>query len=222
MSDIGKGFSLVEVLVSLFVVSFAAVCITGLQQMVGEQNRDNFVHSAVLKLASERMEEVLQYGLVAEIEALDGLQEIITEEQTETELILEWNIAAPDAVYNAGADLRDLKLQIDWLNSKGEQQTFTYSVQINLLRLLDPDGGLAAAEAAIIESFLKTNEVIYFEPKMGYKKGAFVIYNSELFEATAVNEVGNGHPRDVDNPGVVAEGWKSLGLIDDPELAGLF
>ena len=224
-----KGFSLVEVLVSLVVVCIAAASITGLQQMVGKQNRDNFVHSAVLKLATEKMEEVLQYDLVADIEKLsERPPQKITEEQTGTELILRWDVVTPDPVYDAGTDLRDVKLQIDWLDSKGDPLTFTYSELINLTRLLDQNGDPAAAEAAIIESFLKTNDVIYFEPKMGYKKGSFVIYNSELFEATAVHDVGNGHPRDVDNPSAVADGWKSYGSIDNPalvdnkELATLF
>ena len=219
-TDIVRGFSLVEILVSLLVVSIAAVNISGLQQVVGGQNRDNFIHSAVLKLATEKMEEVLQYDLVAKLEALsDRLPEKITEQQTQTQLVLEWDVTTPDVIYAAGADVRDVKLQIDWQDSKGDQQAFTYSEQVNLAQLLNPNGGKAATEAAIIESFLETNEVIYFEPKMGYKKGAFVIYNSELFEATEVHSVGNGHPRDVDNPTVVADGWVSYGSIDNPELA---
>jgi len=230
MFNIGKGFSLVEILVSLFVVSMAAVNITGLQQMVGEQNRDNFTHSAVLKLATEKMEEVLQYKFVADIEALPvqcpkdipAKEEpcVVTDKQTNTPLGLAWEVATLAAAYDAGTDLREVKLRIDWQDSKGEQQFFTYSEQVNLAQLLNPNGGgPAAVEAAIIESFLKTNEVIYFEPKMGYKKGAFVIYNSELFEATAVHSVGNGHPRDVANPTVVSEGWKSYGSIDNAALA---
>ena len=53
----------------------------------------------------------------------------------------------------------------------------------------------------------------------GYKKGAFVIYNSELFEATSVHSAGNGQPREVGNPAIVADGWKSHGLINNPALA---
>ena len=217
-SEIAKGFSQVEILVSLLVVSIAAVNITGLQQVVGEQNRDNFIHSTVLKLATEKMEEVLQYDEVAEIEALAQLPPLkITEKLTD--FTLNWDVATPDAGYGAGANVRNITLQIDWNDAKGDPQVFTYSEQVNLALLLNPNGGRAAAEAAIVESFLETNEVIYFEPKMGYKKGAFVIYNSELFEATAVHSVGNGHPRDVDNPTVVSEGWKSYGAIDNPALA---
>lgn len=217
-TGIAKGFSLVEILVSLFVVSIAAVNISGLQKMVGDQNRDNFIYSTVLKLATEKMEEVLQYEEVAKLEALPNLAPLkITEKLTD--FILNWHVAAPDSVYAAGANVRDVKLQIDWNDSKGKPRVFTYKEQVNLALLLNPNGGAAAAEAAIVESFLETNEVIYFEAKMGYKKGAFVIYNSELFEATAVHQVGNGHPRDVDNPVAVADGWKSYGSIDNPELA---
>jgi hypothetical protein len=77
----------------------------------------------------------------------------------------------------------------------------------------------AARGETIIESFFKTNDVIYFESKMGYKIGAFVIYNSELFQATKVFSAGNGHPRDVDNPETISDGWKSYGSINNPELA---
>jgi len=225
MFNIGKGFSLVEILVSLFVVSMAAVNITGLQQMVGGQNRDNFTHSAVLKLATEKMEEVLQFKQVTELEALPSLCSkedpcVVTDEQTNTPLGLVWEVATLAAAYNAGADLREVKLQIDWQDSKGDQQVFTYSEQINLAQLLRPNGGgPASVEAAIIESFLKTNEVIYFEPKMGYKQGSFVIYNSDLYQATAIHSVGNGHPRNIANPAVDSEGWTYIGSIDNKELA---
>lgn len=211
-----QGFSLVEVLVSLVVVCIAAANITGLQQIIAQQNRNNFIHSAVLKLATEKMEEVLQYERVADIEKLSQqpVQSII-EQQTQTELILEWRVAAP----HAGADVRDVKLQITWLDAQGETQNFTYSEQVDLAQLLNPQNAQAAAQAAIVASFFKSSELLYFESKMGYKKGAFVIYNSELFKATAVHAAGNGHPRDIAAPTVVADGWQSYGLIDDPALA---
>jgi Tfp pilus assembly protein PilV len=212
----GKGFSLVEILVSLFVVSMTAVNITGLQQMVNGQNRDNFIHNAVLRLATAKMEEALQRDSLAE---LDNAQEMVTEEATNTELTLKWSIATPAALYSAGDNLRDVELQVAWNDSTEQQQIFSYREQVNLVGLLNQNGSSASQEAAIKESFIETNDVIYFEPKMGYKKGAFVIYNSELFEAIAVHSAGNGHPRDVDNPAVVADGWKSYGLIDNPALA---
>lgn len=227
MLNIEKGFSLVEILVSLFVVSMAAVNITGLQQMVGEQNRDNFTYSTVLKLATEKMEEVLQYKFVTEIEDLPSLCPkettpkedlcVVKDKQTSTPLGLAWEVESAAS----GTNLRDVKLQIDWSDSKGDKQVFTYSEQVNLAQLLNPNGGgPAAVEAAIIESFLKTNEVIYFEPKMGYKSGSFVIYNSELFQATKPISVGNGHPRDVADPDAEDyNGWKSYGSIDNAALS---
>ncbi len=216
----GQGFSLVEVLVSLVVVCIAAANITGLQQIIAQQNRNNFVHSAVLKLATEKMEEVLQYQLVSDIEKLSQQPAYtLIEQQTQTELLLQWRIAAPHAVYAAGVNVRDVQLQISWQGGQGETQSFTYSEQVNLSQLLNPQDAQAAAQAAIVESFFKSNELLYFEPKIGYKKGAFVIYNSELFKATAVHAAGNGQPRNVAAPTVVADGWKSYGLIDDPALA---
>ncbi len=216
----GQGFSLMEVLVALVVVSIAAANITGLQQVIAQQNRNNFVHSAVLKLATERMEEVLQYKLVADIDKLSELPaQRVIEPQTQTELMLKWHVAAPHAVYAAGVDVRDVQLQITWQGAQEETQSFTYSEQVNLAQLLNPQNAQAAAQAAIVESFFKSSELLYFESKMGYKKGAFVIYNSELFKATTVHAAGNGHPRDLAAPTVVADGWKSYGLIDDPALA---
>ena len=219
--EIGRlktGFSLVEILLALLVVSMASINIVVLQQTVSAQNRDNFIHHAALKLATKKMEEVLQYELVADITALDDSQEIVIQGQPQTEFTLEWNVAIPDSHYDAGADMRDVQLQVTWQDSQQAEQTFTYSEQVNLAQLLNFDSSVSE-EAAIVESFIESNDVIYFEPKMGYKKGAFVIYNSELFEATGPHSVGNGHPRDNDNPTIVSEGWKSYGLIDNPALA---
>jgi|GEM_PF-1955236 len=214
-TDIIKGFSLVEILVSLFVVSLAAVNITGLQKMVGDQNRDNFTHSTVLKLATAKMEEVLQSKSVADIENLPAQCSIKNPCSVTDLLRLGWEVKS-DA---AGTNLRDVTLQIDWNDSRGEPQSYTYSEQVNLAQLLNPASQSVSEEAAIIESFLQTNDVIYFEPKMGYKRGSFVIYNSELFQTAGPDSVGNGHPRDVNNPTIVSDGWKSYGPIDNADLS---
>jgi len=55
-----QGFSLVEILISLFIVSIASVSVYGLQKMVIEQNRNNVAHSAELELSTEKMADVLK------------------------------------------------------------------------------------------------------------------------------------------------------------------
>lgn len=214
-----NGFSLIEILVSLLVVSLTAVNITGLQKLIVEQNRDNVAHTEVISLANQKMNELLTYDNIASI---DGLVDVSlpTETPGMTSFDLAWGVTSLDPADAAGADIRNIKLQIDWDDSKGDKRTYTYSEQVNLALLLSPyNDDPASRGAAIVESAIETNDVIYFEAKMGYKKGAFVIYNSELFQATKVFSAGNGHPRDVDNPETISDGWKSYGSISNPKLA---
>lgn len=214
-----NGFSLVEILVSLFVVSLTAVCIVGLQKMIIEQNRDNLAHTQVIELANKKMNELLTYQNVTNIDGLIDVS-LATEKTAQTNFDLAWGVTSINAAENAGADIRNVKLQIDWEGAKGDPLSYVYSQQINLALLLNPaNNDPVSKQAAIIESFLQSNDVIYFEPKMGYKKGSFIIYNSELFETIAEYSAESGYPRDVANPAVVSEGWKSYGLIDNPALA---
>ncbi|WP_372881599.1 hypothetical protein [Psychromonas sp.] len=214
-----NGFSLVEILVSLFVVCLTAVSIVGLQTMIIEQNRDNLAHTEVIELADKKMSELLTYQNVASIDGLSNVS-LPAEKSAQTSFDLTWGVTALDAAEGAGADIRNVQLQIAWDGAKGDKRSYLYSQQINLALLLNPANNDATAkQAAIIESFLGSSDVIYFEPKMGYKKGAFVIYNSELFETTSVFSPGNSYPRDVANPAVVSAGWKSYGSIDNPALA---
>lgn len=215
-NDTDKGFSLLEIFVSLFIVSLTAVEVIGLQQMVSSQNRDNFIYSEVLRLAAEKMETVLQFPLVTDIDALDGLEETRMTAQANTKLNLQWDITKPTSAYNAGVNIRNVGLQVSWNNSKQVRQEFTYNGQINLIRQSNID---STGSVEIVESVFKNKEAIYFEPKMDYKKGAFIIFNSELFEATAAHLAGSGFPIKIDTPAVISEGWKSYGLIDNPALA---
>ncbi|WP_028863520.1 type IV pilus modification PilV family protein [Psychromonas aquimarina] len=211
------GFSLVEILVSLLVVSFAAVSVAGLQKMVIEQNRNNVAHSLVIQLAAEKIELVLLLDSSAAVDALHDTDENVSYGGYSFDL--HWLITPLDDSFKAGSDIRDVELQISWSDAKGELQTFTYSEQVNLVLLLNSGGGQSALTAAIIISLLETNDIIYFEPKMGYKKGAFVIYDSELFKAARPHSAGGGHPRDVlepDDPDT--SGWLSYGRVDNPEL----
>lgn len=206
------GFSLVEILVSLLVVSLTAVNITGLQKLIVEQNRDNITHTEAIALANQKMNELLTYDNISNIDGLADLP-LATETPGMTSFDLSWGVTSVDIADAAGADIRNIKLQIDWHDSKGEKRSYIYSEQVNLALLLSP-----YKASPIVESLLKSNEIIYFEPQIKYKRGAFVIYNSELFQATKVFSAGGGYPRDIDNPALISSGWKSYGAIDNPEL----
>ncbi|MCP4321838.1 MAG: prepilin-type N-terminal cleavage/methylation domain-containing protein [Alteromonadales bacterium] len=215
-----SGFSLVEILVSLFVVSLAAVNISGLQKLVGDQNRDNFAHTAVVALATEKFEELMQYKTIAHIDLLTGAEptDVVVANST---FSLDWTVST---VTGAGDDIRDVKLEITWLDATDTAQTFTYSEQISLVML--QKGGSGGDWNYIIPNLLGTNKVNYFESKVGYKKDAYVIYNSQLFHATSVHSVGNGKQRNIDAPidsdGNISTGWENLGQINNAELADLF
>ena len=217
-----SGFSLVEILVSLLVVSLAAVNISGLQKMVGEQSRDNFTHSAVLALATEKMEEVLESEAVTDIDALHNSEESLTLGFTTFDL--HWAVTALSSTLNAGADIRDVALQVSWNDAQGDLKSVTYSEQVNLALPFNTAGaGPAPSTVSVIGKY----DVLYFEPKMGYKRDAYVIYNDQLFQATAVHQLGNGDTiRDVIPPintdGTVNSGWANLGPVDNPALLDLF
>ncbi|PKG40632.1 type IV pilus modification PilV family protein [Psychromonas sp. Urea-02u-13] len=231
------GFSLVEILVSLFVVSIAAVNISGLQKLVGDQNRDNFSHTAVVELATEKFAEVMELQTIAEVDKLDDTNtpEAITIGNTSFGLL--WSV---EPVTGGGDDIRTVELSITWSDAIGADQTFMYSEQISLAMLLDAYGeNTGDGFENTIDNLLKTNKVGYFEANMGYKNDAYVIYNSQIFHSTAVHSVGNGgdDARSIDPPifyangsgqqsgeriSTVSDGWENLGRIDNAELASLF
>lgn len=201
-----NGFLLVEILVSLFVVSLTAVNITGLQKLIVEQNRDNVAHTEVISLANQKMNELLSYENITQIDGLNT--HFTTATPGLTEFNLAWTVSPVPA---ESADMRTVTLKINWENSKGDELTYTYSEQVNLALLLSPyNGDPASIAAVIVESVLKSKEVIYFDPNIDYKTGAFAIYNSELFQA-----LGNVSS----TPGTTSGAWRSYGLIDNPELA---
>jgi prepilin-type N-terminal cleavage/methylation domain-containing protein len=199
-----NGFSLVEILVSLLVVSLTAVNITGLQQLIIEQNRDNVAHTEVIALANQKMNELLSYDNVASLDALVGIS-LPMETPGLTTFNLEWGVSSDLA---EGDSIRTVTLQIKWEDSKGDELTYRYSEKINL----------AQSKAIIVESVLKANDFIYYEPKMGYKIGAFVVYNSELFKAiNSVSASGTNNPEST--PDNTPEDWESYGSINNTDLA---
>ena len=212
-----RGFSLIEILVSLLVVSLASFSIVGVQKIIGHQGRDNFVHGTVLKMSIEKMNNVLQFQSLMDVEALEGAVETITEPQTQTEFIVAWRVTEPEFTYAAGDNVRDIAIQISWDDSYGKRQDYRYHEQINLRHLMALTAGNNSAP--IIEPVLASTNYRFFDEKETYHVGAFVIYNSELFEATSVHFAGETVPRDIVDPSVVSEGWKSYGVVSNPALA---
>lgn len=237
-----NGFSFVEILVSIFVASIASVGVYALQKMVIEQNRDNVAYKASFDVATEQMANVLKLAVIDDIDTdgnivnngiidavcdLNGKRQDITKGMTTFGLV--WAVSRLDVAVrsncntfvfenHAGDTLFEVEIAITWKSSTGQVRTYNYIEQINpFLILSGASGSDPKGVADIVVSLLNSNNVIYFEPKMGYKKGAFVIYNSQLFQATKPYKVGNGQPRDVDTP--QADGtWQSFGLINDPAL----
>jgi prepilin-type N-terminal cleavage/methylation domain-containing protein len=215
------GFSLVEILVSLFIVSITAVNISGLQKVVGQQTRDNFTHALVVQFVSEKFEELLQYDQLHNLLALSGTEESFQSEGTE--FYFKWAIASLEGAPSS-SPIRTASLTITWLDSYAMTQTYTRSKHISLALLSEE--ALGRPFEHTVPNLLETDKVDYFEAKMGYKIGAYVIYDSQLFQATEVHDVGNGAVRNLLPPiskdGVVAGGWDKLGRVDNKELARLF
>lgn len=211
-----NAFSLVEILVSLLVVSLAAANIAALQQMVLEQNRDNTGHVIVIELAKEKMEALLMLDNISDLENLHGTEANITKEDRDFHYA--WKVV--NNIEDAGECIRRVELTISWKNTKGDEQHITFAEQINVNLLLADGAFLSATDTAtIITSVIKSNDVIYFDPKMAYQKGAFVIYDSELFLATSINQLGNGSPKDNQASTEFDNGWFNYGRIDNPALA---
>ena len=223
-SKLSVGFSLVEVLVALFIVCITAVNISGLQKMIGDQNRDNSAHAAVISLVSEKMEALMQYQQLQDVLDLNATSSTFSLRGTDFDL--KWKI---ELVPGASSTSPSLLVSITaiWLNTTGDFQTYTYSEQLSFAMLLAGGGGGSGETfPTTVANLLGTDKVAYFEPKMGYKMDAYVIYDSQLLQATKVHSVGNGQLRDIEPPinkqGVVAEGWNKLGRIDNSALASLF
>ena len=216
-----QGFSLIEVLVSLVVVSLAAVNMTGLQRKIAEQQGNNIMHSYVISLAIRKMEAVLSLGDVDDLIGLNNASETLVENNKE--LMLHWHVSSIDNGVDLGEQFKKVEMDIVWADTQGEEQTFHYSRQINvgLLSSLNEQNTELANE--IIVSALNTNEVIHFDPTMNYQEDSFVIYDGYLYKALATQIAGGDLPHltNYSESGlwVDGNGWQGYGRIDNPKLA---
>lgn len=218
-----QGFSLIEVLISLMVVSLTAVNITGLQKKILDQQRNNIAHSAVISMVTQKMEKILVLRSIDDLMAMDNTSEKNVQ-VGHTRFNIDWNVNAVDSKLNAGVDFKEVEMDISWVDAVGVTQNFKHAEQVNLTLLLSGTSNNSATDtlAGIVASTLQTNEVIYFEPKMSYQKGSFVIHDSYLYQATAIHSAGNEHPRTIIDPSTGIsfgnDGWESHGRIDNPAL----
>ncbi|WP_413700122.1 prepilin-type N-terminal cleavage/methylation domain-containing protein [Psychromonas sp. KJ10-10] len=219
-----SGFSLIEILVSLFIVCIVAVNISGLQKMIGDQSRDNISHLTVVKLVAKNFEQIKQNKEIQDIVNLNGSTSSYS--QAGTTFLLKWDVGLVSGA-SITSSIRDVHIEVTWPDAKGEIQTFVYSELISLMMLLkgvgDDEGGGFSYQ---IPNLLNTNEIGYFDSKMEYKIDAYVIYNSQLFQATeghnSIADQQNNLVAPMSLDGIVSDGWLHLGQIDDPQLATLF
>jgi hypothetical protein len=119
--------------------------------------------------------------------------------------------------------IREVSVLVHWANSSGELQTYSHTKQISFALL---EARANQTFPYTVPNLLRENELSYFDPKMPYKKGAYVIYDSQLFQATgfqsttAEGKLTNEVP--VNSVGETTIGWLKLGAIDDEGLAESF
>ncbi|MEI6897428.1 MAG: hypothetical protein V5786_08090 [Psychromonas sp.] len=217
------GFSLIEILISLVLVSLTAVNIAGLQKMLSDQSKNNFFHTAVLTVVSKQFKKVMQYDDIDEVIALQGTTSTYIE--NETTFDLSWDVTTVFGASNTSS-MREVSLTVVWRDAMKSRQTFVYSRQISTLTLVAEKGADNDPFAYSIANLLNTNDINYFEAKSSYKNGAYVIYNSQLFQATDAHfmvdgEIGNSNSP-IDETGKTSSGWQNLGRIDNVALASLF
>ncbi|WP_025563279.1 prepilin-type N-terminal cleavage/methylation domain-containing protein [Psychromonas sp. SP041] len=213
-----KGFTFIEVLVSLIIVSLTAVSISGLQIKVAEQQGHNIAHASAISMATAKIEKMISIIDPDDLIALHETSETNVQIANTTFSIL-WNINDVIGGHNAGDDFKQVKMNISWVNNQGNLQHFVHLQQIDLGTLLSNASELFPT---IITTDLSSDEIIYFDPKVEYQEGAFVIYDSYLYQATSDYLIGNEPPEAVVDSStglfISHAGWQSYGQIDGTNL----
>ena len=224
-----KGFSLIEVLVSLVIISLTAVNITGLQNKIAQQQRDNISHAAALSMAIEKMEEALSFTTVDKLMAMNNVSETVIHD-TIGELTIRWQVTDVEEDSLLTDDFKRISLTITWLGRAAQTQSFTYSSQVNFGTLLSTASTFEQITeieqiSGIIVSALNNSDVIYFEANTSYRAGTFVIFDSYLYQATQDYQLGDELPHTARNSESgsieLGEGWQSFGPISNSELANI-
>ncbi len=221
MKYLQLGFSLLEILVSLMIVSLVAVNISGLQKLVADQSRDNFSHASVIALVTEQFETIMQ---------LNSFQDLINLSGTSVEypirgtlFTLTWQVKKISGASDNSL-VRHVEACITWSDAIGETQIFTYAEQISQAMLLAGDSKSNDTDFPyMIPNLLNTTKVGYFESNMSYQQDAYVIFDSQLFQASDSHPLNGEYSSAPSNTsGEISAGWVKLGTIDDHALASLF
>ncbi|WP_160064086.1 type IV pilus modification PilV family protein [Psychromonas sp. L1A2] len=213
-----KGFTFIEILMSLIVVSLTAVSISGLQIKVAEQQGNNIAHASAISMATAKVEEMISLLDPDDLIALHNSSEANVQ-VANTEFSILWNISNVASEYNAGDDFKQIKMDISWVNNEGNVQYYKHLQQINLGSLLSSADTLFPT---IVTTNISSNQIIYFDPNIEYKEGAFTIYDSYLYQATSDYSIGSDAPQATIDPDtglfISRNGWQSYGQIDNANL----
>ena len=213
-----KGFTFIEILMSLIVVSLTAVSISGLQIKVAEQQGNNIAHASAISMATAKVEQMISLLDPDDLIALHNSSEANVQ-VANTEFSILWNISNVASEYNAGDDFKQIKMDISWVNNEGNVQYYKHLQQINLGSLLSSADTLFPT---IVTTNISSDQIIYFDPNIEYKEGAFTIYDSYLYQATSDYSIGNDVPQTTIDPDtglfISNSGWQSYGQIDDANL----
>jgi len=220
-----SGFSLIEMLISLFIVSYTAINVTGLQQLISNQQIDNLTHSTVLSMATDRMEKAKQMLTSEALSEVDNLYEhdVVVGRNS---FSINRSINSVETDINTGTELKEIMLNISWADAKGNNKSFTLTGQINLAipssDEFDEKAHLSTL-ANIIPSSLNANDVAYFNPKISYAEDAYVIHDSYIYQATENYYIGNEPPQirvdSLSGSTVANDGWKSVGRLDKVDVS---
>ena len=213
-----KGFTFIEILMSLIVVSLTAVSISGLQIKVAEQQGNNIAHASAISMATAKVEQMISLLDPDDLIALHNSSEANVQ-VANTEFSILWNISNVASEYNAGDDFKQIKMDISWVNNEGNVQYYKHLQQINLGSLLSSADTLFPT---IVTTNISSDQIIYFDPNIEYKEGAFTIYDSYLYQATSDYSIGSDAPQSTIDPDtglfISRNGWQSYGQIDDANL----
>ena len=213
-----KGFTFIEILVSLIVVSLTAVSISGLQIKVAEQQGNNIAHASAISMATAKVEQMISLLEPDDLIALHNSSEANVQ-VANTEFSILWSISNVASEYNAGDDFKQIKMDISWVNNEGNMQYYAHLQQINLGSLLSSSDKLFPT---IVTTNISSDQIIYFDPKIEYKEGAFTIYDSYLYQATSDYSIGSDAPQSAIDPDtglfISSGGWQSYGQIGDANL----
>ena len=213
-----KGFTFIEILMSLIVVSLTAVSISGLQIKVAEQQGNNIAHASAISMATAKVEQMISLLDPDDLIALHNSSEANVQ-VANTEFFILWNISNVASEYNAGDDFKQIKMDISWVNNEGNVQYYKHLQQINLGSLLSSADTLFPT---IVTTNISSDQIIYFDPNIEYKEGAFTIYDSYLYQATSDYSIGSDAPQSTIDPDtglfISRNGWQSYGQIDDANL----